>query len=59
MKHLLLAGVCPNCYAYVMVVPGVRESEVVSCGDCEVPLVVEHVESRTISLTKAPQTIPL
>ncbi len=59
MENTLLAGVCPICYVYVMVVPGVRESEVVSCGDCEAPLIVERVASRTVSLTKAPQAILL
>lgn len=59
MEHILLAGVCPVCCAYVMVVPGVRESEIICCRDCNVRLVVEHVASRTVFLTKAPETIPL
>jgi len=59
MENVLLAGVCPICYAYVMVAPGVTESEVINCGDCYTSLIVEHVATRTLFLTKATETIPL
>jgi hypothetical protein len=59
MENVLLTGVCPICCAYVMVAPGVTESEIISCGDCYASLIVEHVATRTLFLTKAAETIPL
>lgn len=59
MENVLLAGVCPSCYAYVMLAPSIRESEVITCGDCRTPLVVEHVSATTASLARTPEIILL
>lgn len=60
MEKILLAGVCPICYAYVMVAPGVTESEVITCDDCKEPLTIEHVSSRkTVSFSRTSEVIPL
>ncbi len=46
---------CPVCEALVISPPGVEESEVISCPDCQSILVVDSIQADRLSLEEAPQ----
>jgi lysine biosynthesis protein LysW len=48
------AGECPVCEALVVSAPGVEESEVISCPDCQSLLVVDAVQENSLTLEEAP-----
>jgi lysine biosynthesis protein LysW len=54
MSDSLITGTCPICDANVNLPSDTAESEVVFCPECKTRLVVDEVDEKTASLSKAP-----
>jgi len=56
-EHLAFAlrGECPICAASIAPVHGVEETEILTCPDCQSPLVVDGFEGQRLRLSEAPR----
>jgi lysine biosynthesis protein LysW len=55
-EHLAISlhGECPVCAAGIAPAAGVEETEILTCPDCQSPLVVDGFEGQRIRLSEAP-----
>lgn len=50
-----MKAICPVCDANITVNQDVEESEIITCSECQLRLVVSSVEKNKVVLDKAPE----